>query len=392
MPLWRAIWPLLILPLAAGCGLFKQLEVDSPGNWVQKPSNVAVALSVSDGDTPITDLTEQSFAIYENEQLVSTDDSKQVLLDRELAAHFRTLLLVDMSSAKDEATRTRVARGVASFVEAVRKTQAVSVYAFDGSADLAAIGEFARGEEGPKELPALAGYASRDPSRNLNGAVKRGLDELGARLMTQQKSVRIGTLVVVTAGPDKAGRQSAEQLQQAVDGSPYQILVVAVGNENAYDVSAISRSGTLWAPSLAGLGPTLADAASKVGDLMERHYLLSYCSPARAGVRRVRIEVTRIGTEGDERKGNIEFEIDSTGFGPGCDSSTPPKAGAAAGAKDDPSGGDGKKPDDKPNEATAGDRKNGDKKSGDKKGDGKQGGDEFVPPPNKPGYAPTPTK
>lgn len=382
MPLWRAAWSLLILPLTVGCGLFKQLDVDSPGNWVQKPSNVAVALSVSDGDTPITDLTEQSFAIYENEQLVSTDDSQQVLLDRELAAHFRTLLLVDMSSVKDEATRTRVARSVAGFVEAVRKTQAVTVYAFDGAADLTSVGEFPKGEEGPKELPALASHTSRDPSRNLNGAVQNGLKELGARLMTQQKSVRIGTLVVVTAGPDKAGRQSAEQLQQAVDASPYQIVVVAVGGENAFDVSALARSGTLWAPSLAGLGPTLADAASRVEDLMERHYLLSYCSPARAGVRRVRIEVTRIGTEGDERKGNVEFEIDSTGFGPGCNSSTPPRAGGAPAAKEDPPGGDGKKPDEKP----------GDKKNGDKKGDGKKGGDDFVPPPNKPGYAPTPTK
>ncbi|MCC6904132.1 MAG: hypothetical protein IT377_34510 [Polyangiaceae bacterium] len=386
MPLWRAAWLLLLLPLTVGCGLFKQLEVDSPGHWVQKPSNVAVHLSVSDGDTPITDLTDQSFAIYENDQLVATEDSKQMLLDRELMAHFRTLLLVDVSSAQDEATRGKVARGVAGFVAALRKTQAVTVYAFDGSADLTSIGDFPKGEAGPEDLPALAALAPKDTSRNLHGAVQNGIKELGARLMTQQRSVRVGTLVVLTAGPDKAGRQTAEQLQQAVDASPYQFLVVAVGQEASYDVSAIAKHGTLWAPNLVGVGPTLADAASKVEDLMERHYLLSYCSPARAGVRRVRIEVTRIGTEGDERKGNVEFEIDTTGFTAGCDPSTPPKGGVPSAKSDKPEG-DGKKPDDKKGDG---------KKPDDKKGDGKKPddkkGDDIVPPPNKPGYAPTPGK
>lgn len=385
MALWRAVFLLFLVPLCVGCGLFKQLDVESPGHSVQKPSNVAVYLSVSEGDTPITDLTEQSFAIYENDQLISPAESKQVLLDRTLAAHHRTLLLVDVSSAKDDATRTRLSRAVAAFAANVRKNQAVTVYAFDGAADLKSIGDFPRGETGPSELPELSGYASKDPSRNLNGAVQNGLKELGARLMTQQKSIRVGTLVVLTAGPDLAGRASAEQLQQAIDASPYQMLLIAVGTEGSYDVSGLGKNGTLWAPSLSGVGPTLEEAASKVDALMERHYLLAYCSPARAGVRRVRVEVTRQSTEGEERRGSIEFEFDASGFGPGCDPSTPPRFGGSAPAKEE----EGKKPDDKKGEAKKPDGKKGE---GKKDGAGKKDGDDaIVPPPNKPGYAPQPS-
>lgn len=385
MALWRAVFLLFLVPSCVGCGLFKQLDVESPGHSVQKPSNVAVYLSVSDGDTPITDLTEQSFAIYENDQLISPEESKQVLLDRTLAAHHRTLLLVDVSSAKDDATRTRLSRAVAAFVANVRKNQAVTVYAFDGAADLKSIGDFPRGETGPSELPELSGYASKDPSRNLNGAVQNGLKELGARLMTQQKSIRVGTLVVLTAGPDLAGRASAEQLQQAIDASPYQMLLIAVGTEGSYDVSGLGKNGTLWAPSLSGVGPTLEEAASKVDALMERHYLLAYCSPARAGVRRVRVEVTRQSTEGEERRGSIEFEFDASGFGPGCDPSTPPRFGGSALAKEE----EGKKPDDKKGEAKKPDGKKGE---GKRDGAGKKDGDDaIVPPPNKPGYAPQPS-
>jgi hypothetical protein len=348
---------------------------------VQKPSNVAVYLTVNDGKNPVTDLTEQSFAIYENDQLVSIEDGGQVLLDRTLAAHFRTLLLVDVSSAKDEGARARLARAVASFVAAVRRTQAVTVYAFDGSADLRSVGDFPRGGDGPTDLPELASAAPRDSSRNLNGAVQSGLKELGARLMTERKSVRVGTLVVLATGPDLAGRVSADQLAQAVDASPYQMLAVAVGQEGSFEIAPLDKNGALWAPSLNGIGPTLDDAASKVEDLMERHYLLAYCSPARAGVRRVRVEVLRVGTEGEERKGSLSFEFDATGFGPGCNASTPPRFGASGGDAEEPKANGEPKQDGSKGNGGAG------AKPGDKPAD-KKPGDDIVPPPNKPGYAP----
>ncbi|MFO0571871.1 MAG: hypothetical protein U0263_39975 [Polyangiaceae bacterium] len=389
MPLLRAVLLGLLLPLLMGCGLLKQLDVDSPGHTIQKPSNVAVYLSVSEGQEPITDLTDQNFSIYENDQLISPDETKLTLLERDSVAHHRTLLLVDLSAAKDDATRTRVARAVASFVAAVRKTQGVTVYAFDGAPDIALIADYPKGEAGPSEIPELQAFQARDPSRNLHGAVLSGIKELGARLMSQQKPIRVGTLVVLTTGPDRAGRATDEQVQQAVDASPYAFVVLPVGQEGSFDVSPIAKTATLWAPSLSGIGPTLEEAATKVDSLLERYYLVSYCSPARAGVRRVRVEVTHQNTEGAERHGSFEFEIDTTGFGPGCNASTPPRFGASepAGEGGDSKKTDAKKGDDKKADAKKGDGKKGDDKKGDKKGD-----DAIVPPPNKPGYAPLPPK
>ena len=77
MPLWRAAFLLLLLPLTVGCGLFKQLEVDSPGHSVQKPSNVALYFSVEDNKgAPIGGLAAESFKIYEDDQLISPFESK----------------------------------------------------------------------------------------------------------------------------------------------------------------------------------------------------------------------------------------------------------------------------------------------------------------------------
>jgi hypothetical protein len=98
-------------------GLFNGLAVKSVATSVQKPSNVALYLSVSDGDKPITDLTEQNFQILENGQPVDPEQSGLTLLDRKQVAVHRVLLLVDMSGkAGEKATRAAIARAAAGFV------------------------------------------------------------------------------------------------------------------------------------------------------------------------------------------------------------------------------------------------------------------------------------
>jgi hypothetical protein len=400
MALVRALVVLLVLPFAVGCGLFKQLQVDNVSVSSQEPSNVAAYISVSDGDEPVTDLTEQNFNIYENEQLISPAESKQKLLDRNLVAVHHVLFLVDVSSAKEDGTRAALSRAVAGFVGHARASQGVTVYAFDGGAEPKLIGDYPKGGTGPNDIAELAQQQSADPSRNLHGAVIFGLKELGARLMREQKPIRVGTLVVLTAGVDLAGRATLEQMQQAVDASSYQIVAIGVGDENSFDLGGLGKAGTLWAPSLGGTGPVLDDTASRVESLLEHFYLLAYCSPARAGQRHLRIEVVHMNKEGDERKGNLDADFDATGFGPGCDPGTTPRFGAGsistepeegaeageetkAGDKGEPKKGDAKKGDAKPSEPKKGEAK--------PAGDGKKGeGDSIVPPPATPGYAPVP--
>lgn len=372
-----------------GCSFFKRLEVESVATSVQKPSNVAVYLKVNDGREPVTDLTEQNFNIYENEQLISPEETKQTLLAREVAALHRVLLLVDMSTAGKEPENKQISRAVANFVTLTRKTQAVTVYAFDGREKLQLIGDFPKGESGPTELPELDNFKTTDTSRNLNGAVMEGIKELGARLMSEHKQIRVGTLVVLTTGPDRAGRVTQEQLQGAVDATNEQVIALGIGDEKAFEIDTIGKDGTDWAPQLGGIGPLLDDASTKVENMMERYYLLSYCSPARAGMRRLKVEVVHTTLEGEERKGNFELDFDASGFGPGCDPKATPSFGASGAVETVPAGeedGGAKKP--VGETPPSGTKPEGTKPEGTKP-EG-ENDDEIVPPPNKPGYAPVP--
>src|SRR5688500_6170711 len=104
--------------LLAGCTtLLGGVDVKPVSVTVEKPSNVAVYLAVSDSGEPVGDLTADNFKLFENEQVVPFLDSQLTLLDREVVAVHQTLMLVDMSGSLDEAARRTVSRAVAGFVQ-----------------------------------------------------------------------------------------------------------------------------------------------------------------------------------------------------------------------------------------------------------------------------------
>src|SRR5436309_8333963 len=87
---------LLTLLFTAGCGLNLQL-VDAT---VKKPSNVAVYFNVTDHKgIGVPNLTAEQFHIYEDGKLVSPFESKQTILNPEVAAVQYTLLLMDISGS-----------------------------------------------------------------------------------------------------------------------------------------------------------------------------------------------------------------------------------------------------------------------------------------------------
>ena len=83
----------LLIPslLVVGCGLKMEL-VDAS---VRKPSNVAVYFSVVDHkDVGVANLAADQFHVYEDGKLVSPFESKQTILNPEVAAVQYTLLLM----------------------------------------------------------------------------------------------------------------------------------------------------------------------------------------------------------------------------------------------------------------------------------------------------------
>lgn len=390
-PKWVAIanWIAcaMTVGLLGGCDLFQGLSVQNVATSVQQPANVAMLVRVSDAKKPLDDLTNSNFKIYENNQPLDPTAIGQTLLDPSLAAVHRALLLVDMSGpASEPAVRSTIAHAVAGFVDRVRRDQAVTVYAFDGSTQLFLLGEYPKLPTGGatlEDIPELESYKPRDTSRNLNGAVVAGLRELDARLMQTKKPLRLGTLVVFTRGPDLAGRVSAEALSQALDATQDQVFAVGVGSDTSgFRLESIGRAGVEHAPAIDSVGVALTNAANAVSAAEHAEYLVAYCSPARAGKRWLRVEVSITGKNGDKKTGSVEARFDSSGFGPGCDSHTTPGFVVAGALPVEPAiqtqRPSSSKPQPSPHAA-----------SGQTSGQKPAPSTKVVPPPPEPGYAPT---
>jgi hypothetical protein len=355
-----ALWGL------SGCQL-SGLHTERVATSIQRPSNVAFYVRVARGNEPTAGLTPSQFTIYEDGDALNPNEIQFTLLDRSVAVQHATLLLVDTSGANQELL-TKLPALASTFAATVGKTQPVYVYAFGGSAQLREISspekpvekseapsdtESKSKKQGNNDQPTgkqdakpitekqadksdlqpsvvhpshfedLAKPTSADPSRDLNGAVVHGLSELATKLASHNKPVTIGSLVVFTGGKDLAGRVPSQQLQAELDRVNYQVYVVDIG-KRLPELSLIGRAGEFHADSPDGLEKAFVSAAERVNASYQGYYLISYCSPARAGRRKVRVEVTAPDAHGRPQSANFETRFDGTGFGDGCDAKTPP--------------------------------------------------------------------
>ena len=314
---------------------------------------------------------------------MSQDAAQAQFLPVDVVAAHHALMLIDLSGPASE--KPKLAAATKTMIEKVTPAMGVTVYGYDGRAELQLIGDFPKGTPAPDIDPTL--LASNDPSRNLHGAIMLGLQELDARLMQQQKPVRRGNLVVLLRGPDIAGRSTLQQAQKAIERTGYNSYAVVLGQPEGVSGDEIGKTKAV--DGVAGLNAAMEQAANLVVGGKMREYVLSYCSPARAGKRTVRLEVTLPPkTEEDsEKRGRLETEIDATGFAGGCDSSQPPRFVVGAAPPTEPSEAEGETPPEEqpPSPAPSAPTTPAAPPAG--QGDGEEGGD-IVPPPDKPGYAP----
>ena len=289
---------------------------------VQRPSNVAVYFTVdTSAGEPVAGLTVDSFQIYEDEQPVSVLESKQTILNAEVAATHYTLLLVDMSGSVTESGDVAViVEAAKAFAARVEKYQKVAVYSFDGSVHVRPIVGFSTGGQLASGIDRLGRFEARDPSTNLNGAIVESLRVLRRQMSASSTPLTFGTLVIFTDGTDRAHRVSRDQLFQELGTAEVDVMVVGVGAEiDAGELQAIGRDGAILNKDRSQIASSFEAAAARVEALSKRYYLLGYCSPARAGKHQVRIEAQVGG-----RSGSLIYEFDAKGFGPSCDPSRPP--------------------------------------------------------------------
>lgn len=327
MPTVRSSATALLAALLVACG-GGGLKLTSIRNAQTRPSNVAAYFKVqTSGGEPVGGLTAEQFKIYEDDQLVSQYESKQVILNPEVAASHYTMLLVDMSgSVAESGAVDSLVDAASAFASRVEKTQRVGVYAFDGCGKLHPIAPFTSPGGAAGAVRSLKGYKPDDPSTDLNGAVVKGLAELEKELARAEHPTRFGTLVVFTDGSDRAGRVPKDDLEKAVDDTKYQVFAIGLGAEmKESELRRVGKDGTAKAQDKDAMLKAFDAIAQRIEASTKSYYLLSYCSPARAGKHKLRIEAEAKDASGKSSKsGAFETDFDATGFGQGCDPKTPP--------------------------------------------------------------------
>ncbi len=317
------VWTAFVSFLSSGCAFFQGVTVDNVATSAQRPSNIALYVAVTDSGEPVGDLEAKNFDVYENGQLLAANETQRTLLPRETVTSEHVVLLVDISGKPSQAQRATFVKAIDGFVGKVREKVSVSAYAYDGSAKIRLIGEFPRGTSEGTAAPLLT-LPTSDASRNLHGAVVKGLELLEKRLKAGGKPVRLGSLVIFARGPDVAGRVPEDQMYSALDETKRDVIGVGVGADLPY-LNGVENAGLIHSQSERTLPIAFEEAASRVLATRKRYYLVAYCSPARDGDRHVRLEVKYTDKSGDEYTADTSFDFDARGFKAGCNVETTPR-------------------------------------------------------------------
>jgi hypothetical protein len=107
---------------------------------------------------------------------------------------------------------------------------------------------------------------------------------------------------------------------RAVRRADVSIWVIGLGGEvDEEEMEYFGRDGYVHASQGDSVAAAFQQVAEEIRGLAGRFYLLSYCSPARAGSHRLEVEAVY-----GELRGRVSYDFDADGFEPDCDPSSPP--------------------------------------------------------------------
>ena len=307
--------------LFSGCGGGLQVTLVDAAH--RAPSNVAMYFTVdTGGGEPVGGLVASDFRIYEDGALVSVDESKQTVINPEVAAEHYTLLLVDMSGSVTESDQVpQIEAAAAAFASTIGTTQKIGIYAFDGSEQIHPITPFTSSSgAGAAGAGRISNFRPRDPSTNLHGGIVAAIETLDEAVANARTPLVFGTIVVFSDGTDRAARISFDDMMDKLSESEHDVFAIGVGNEiDESTLARIGREGSVRVEDAGALAQAFEDIGQRIVAATQRYYLFSYCSPARAGLHEVTVEAV----QGDAT-GSVTYEFDAAGFGPQCNPSAPP--------------------------------------------------------------------
>lgn len=321
----------LSLLVSSGCSLVtSSVKIEPVAVSSQKPGNVALFVAVSQHGSGVLGLQKQDFKVFENGVPLDNEQIGLTLLPTTESASSHATLIVDMSKSLKPSERKSLGDALRPFIVRIRQREAVSLYAFDGAEKVHLVQEYARDaraepDEKDTSMDRLLSFSRKDASTSLYSAVIDGAKKLDASLAAEGRPIQNGTLIVIALNPDSAGRVEESKLRDFIEDSPHHYFLITVGTTaSAANLSFIGKNGEHRAGSAMTMSAPLNDVANAIDDDYFRNYLVAYCSPARAGMRDLRLQVTTRDAQGKESQGTYSTQIDATGFGPGCSSEAPP--------------------------------------------------------------------
>ena len=322
---------LILISGLGGCAMLGgNVKVEPVAVGIQKPGNVALYVAVSQRGTGVLGLQKQAFKVYENGVALDNDQIQLSLLPTDATAARRAAVLVDMSKSLKPSERKSLSDALRPFIERLRQREAVSLYAYDGAEKVHLVQEYARdarAEPDAKDtsMDRLLYFSRRDASTSLYSAVVDGAQKLSATLANEGRPIQSGTLIVIALNPDSAGRVDDDKLKDFIDESPHHYFLMTVGTwANDTNVTFLGKNGATRAGSPMTMSAPLNDVANAVDGDFLRNYLVSYCSPSRAGKRELKLEVKTRDAQGRQSVGSFSTEFDASGFGPGCNPQAAP--------------------------------------------------------------------
>ncbi len=316
---------LLLLSLSlSGCGVSQLfgVNVESHATFATPPNHVNVVVTVRDGKEPVDHLDANAFQVSEDDVVLDNKKIDLTLLPKDEHTQELAVLLLDLSGPPSDSELARIRRGAAHFVEKVSVTQPIIVVAFDGNQRPREVARYSRVDRATERtVPELSAFLSEDSSRDAASALVSTIKGLSQELSEELPT--FGTVVTVLRGPDLAGRTDIKDVKRAVDESGFSFYSLSPENRPFKELSVYGRSEQHTFATIDTLPMRLSDLGARVRSAAASHYVLSYCSPARSGERKLKVRVTVPGDDGSERNGSASSWFNSTGFQGGCDRSAP---------------------------------------------------------------------
>ena len=286
------------------------------------PSRVTIGFTVetNTGD-PVPGLLEPNFEISEDAEPLSVSESQLRILPTPRGIAFFAVILLDLSGSV-RAELPRLQSAAQGLIAALPSNLSVAIYTFDGRREIQERLAFTQNRTAMQAaIDGLASVPAVDPSTNLYGAVVEGINVINTRRQSALGSGAAvsGFLVTFTDGTDRAGLRSATEARLAVRtarGEPfnYAAFTIGLGNEiNRGELATLGPDGFEFADDATRLNAAFAAIGQRLDALSRHYYVLSYCSPKRAGSHRLTIRASQGGLSG-----RLTSNFSAANFRGGC--------------------------------------------------------------------------